>query len=76
MTFDKNQIREIVAGVLEVEVSEVGDEDNFVTDLAMNSLQMLDCIAEVEDVIGIRIAKGELRNLTSVNKMAIYLEGL
>ena len=49
MIVNKEQIREIAADALEIEPKQIGDRDHFVQDLAMNSLQMLDCVAEIED---------------------------
>lgn len=57
MLADKNKIREIIADVIEVDEDSIGFNDDFVSVLSMNSLQMLDCLAEVEDVYDIRIPR-------------------
>ena len=74
MKADKNRIKELVADVLEINVSEIGDDSEFVTDLAMNSLQMLDCVAEIEDEYDIRIPRAAIRGLTSVSRVTEYIE--
>lgn len=76
MKVDKNQIKEIIAEILGIDASEIGDTDNFVNDLAMNSLQMLDCVAEVEDQMNIRIPQTEIQSLNCVDRIVAYLEAL
>ena len=66
MIVNKEQIREIAADALEIEPKQIGDRDHFVQDLAMNSLQMLDCVAEIADI----------RSLTCVEQIVDYLEAL
>ncbi|HNZ99587.1 phosphopantetheine-binding protein [Ruminococcus sp.] len=75
MKADREHIREIVAEALEIEASQIGDGDNFVTDLTMNSLQMLDCVADIEDDLDIRIPKEAIKELTCVDKVVEYIEG-
>ncbi len=76
MKADVKKIREMVAEILEVDISEIGDDSNFISDLAMNSLQMIDCIAELEDSYGIRIPREDILNLDSVNNVVKYIEGI
>lgn len=76
MIVNKEQIREIAADALEIEPNQIGDRDHFVQDLAMNSLQMLDCVAEIEDQLDVRIPKTDIRNLTCVEQIVDYLEAL
>ncbi|MBQ3566440.1 MAG: acyl carrier protein [Oscillospiraceae bacterium] len=76
MKMSKEQLKDIIAEVLEIKASEINDDDNFVNDLAMNSLQMLDCIAEVEDIMDIRIPKTDIQSLNCVNRIVEYLEAL
>lgn len=74
MLADKNKIREIIADVIEVDEDSIGFNDDFVSVLSMNSLQMLDCLAEVEDVYDIRIPREDINTLTNINNIAEYLE--
>ena len=74
MLADKNKIREIIADVIEVDEDSIGFNDDFVSVLSMNSLQMLDCLAEVEDVYDIRIPREDIHTLTIINNIAEYLE--
>ena len=76
MKINKEEIKGIIAEALEIESSEINDDDNFVNDLAMNSLQMLDCIAEVEDIMNIRIPKTDIGKLNCVDRIIEYLEAL
>ena len=74
MLADKNKIREIIADVIEVDEDSIGFNDDFVSVLSMNSLQMLDCLAEVEDVYNIRMPREDIHTLTNINNIAEYLE--
>ena len=74
MLADKNKIREIIADVIEVDEDSIGFNDDFVSVLSMNSLQMLDCLAEVEDVYDIGIQREDIHTLTNINNIAEYLE--
>ena len=76
MIVNKEQIREIAADALEIEPKQIGDRDHFVQDLAMNSLKMLDCVAEIEDQMDVRIRKTDIRSLTCVEQIVDYLEAL
>lgn len=76
MKVDKNELKDLIAEIIETDTSAIGDDSNFVTDLAMNSLQMLDCVAEIEDRYDIRIPKGDINKLTSVDNVIEYMEGL
>ena len=66
MIVNKEQIREIAADALEIEPKQIEDRDHFVQDLAMNSLHMLDCVAEIEDQLDVRIPKADILSLTCV----------
>ena len=74
MLADKNKIRELIAEVIEVDADSIGFDDNFISVLSMNSLQMLDCLAEVEDAYDIRIPREDIHLLTDINKIAEYLK--
>lgn len=76
MKVDKNQIKEIIAEALEIEASEIGDSDNFVKDLAMNSLVMLDCVSEIEDLYDIRVPKADIHKLNCIDEIIKYLENM
>ena len=76
MKVNKSQIKEIVASMLEIDASEIGDTDNFVKDFAMSSLMMLDCISEIEDVYDIRIPKNCIAKMNCIEKVVEYLESL
>ena len=74
MLVDKNKIRELIAEVIDTDTDSIGFDDNFISVLSMNSLQMLDCLAEVEDTYDIRIPHEDIHLLTDINKIAEYLE--
>lgn len=74
MKVNKEELRKLIAEVLEMEAEDIDDETDFNKDLAINSLQMLDMVAEIEDNYDIIIEHNEIRNMTNINKIAEALE--
>lgn len=74
MKLNKEELRKLIAEVLEMEAEDIDDETDFNKDLAINSLQMLDMVAEIEDNYDIIIEHNEIRNMTNINKIAEALE--
>ncbi|MDE6832655.1 MAG: acyl carrier protein [Ruminococcus sp.] len=74
MKVNKEELRKLIAEVLEMEAEDIDDETDFNKDLAINSLQMLDMVAEIEDNYDLIIEHNEIRNMTNINKIAEALE--
>ncbi len=58
--------RAVFAEILELELDDVGDDDDFYQDLDGDSLQKLEMIVTLEKRLGIRFAEEEARALNNV----------
>jgi acyl carrier protein len=60
------QLRELVAEVLELRVDEFTDTSDFVEDLGADSLQAIEILARVERDFGINVPQEDLAEMTSL----------
>jgi len=63
---DKEQLRELVADVLDLDVAEVTDEAHFVDDLDVDSLMALEITVRLEKEYGVKLQETELTAITSL----------
>lgn len=63
----KQQVRELIADIIEVEVENVQDETKFVEDLGADSLKALELLAQLEKEYKIKIPESNLKKLISLN---------
>ncbi|MEV7287845.1 acyl carrier protein [Streptomyces sp. NPDC093252] len=63
---DKEQLRDLVAEVLDLEVAEVTDDAHFSEDLDVDSLMALEIIVRLEKEYGVRLGERELTAITSL----------
>ncbi len=68
MEFEK--LREIIAGVLNVDVNEITAETTFKEDLGADSLDIFQIIMELEDTFGISIENEEAEKIITVGDAA------
>ncbi len=69
-------LRELVAEILESEVSEVDADANFVKDLGMDSMMALEILAGIEKKYRIVIPEDTLPKFTTLNATAEIVEGI
>lgn len=62
------EIQEIVAEVLQVEVSDVTEDKNFETDLGADSLDRVEIVMGFEDRFGISIPDDEIEGIKTVGE--------
>lgn len=65
---DKDELRVIVADVLDVDVADVTDEASFVDDLEVDSLMALEVVVVLEKRYGVRLREGELKQITCLER--------
>ncbi len=65
----ENDIRKLVAEILEVEPHEVNPVAHFVKDLGMDSMMALEILASMEKKYKIKIPEEYLTKVTSLNSM-------
>lgn len=69
------QVKEIVADGLGVDVSELTEETTFES-LGADSLDLMDMIMSIEDNFSVEIDSEELQNLTTIGSVVTYLKDL
>ena len=74
---DREELRHLVADVLDVEVEDVTDEAHFVQDLEVDSLMALEVMVVLERKYSVKLDESELKQVTSLDKAhALLLEKL
>ncbi|MBV8542184.1 MAG: acyl carrier protein [Pseudonocardiales bacterium] len=67
VSVDKEELRALVADVLELPVEEVTDDADFVNDLEVDSLVALEIAVRLEKKYGVKMTDSELMTLSSLN---------
>ncbi|MFD8095741.1 acyl carrier protein [Streptomyces malaysiensis] len=65
---DMDELRGIVADILEVDATDVADDADFMADLEVDSLMALEVIVVLEKKYGVKFAEAELRQVVSLNQ--------
>lgn len=74
MKVDKEFIREAVADVICCDSDTIQDTTNFISDLEVNSIQMLEIVAAIEDEYDIEVKANEFTKYDTINKIVETLE--
>ena len=64
----ENEIRSIIAEIVEIEPEKITPEANFVEDLGMDSMMALEILASIEKKYKLRIPEENLPKVTDLNK--------
>ncbi|MBB1252747.1 acyl carrier protein [Streptomyces alkaliterrae] len=72
---DKEELREIVAGVLDVDTADVTDDAKFVDDLEVDSLMALEVVVVLEKKYGIKLPESELKRIVDLQSAYDLLAG-
>jgi acyl carrier protein len=71
----KEQVRELIADIIEVETEEVSGDTSFVEDLGADSLKALELLSQLEKDLEIGIHESNLKRLSTLNNtMAVLSE--
>ncbi|MBL1114905.1 acyl carrier protein [Streptomyces sp. 110] len=65
---DMDELRGIVADILEVDATDVADDADFMEDLEVDSLMALEVIVVLEKKYGVKFAESELRQVVSLRQ--------
>jgi acyl carrier protein len=65
----EEEVRSVVAGILEREPAQIDGEARLVQDLGMDSMMALEIIASIEKKYKIRLPEQELQNVTTLNRV-------
>jgi acyl carrier protein len=69
LTLDKEELRGVVAEVLDVDVAEVTDDASFVEDLGVDSLMALEVMVVLERRYRVELEESELVHVVSLQRM-------
>ncbi|MEU5993610.1 acyl carrier protein [Spirillospora sp. NPDC047418] len=64
---DKEELRVLIAEVLDLPVAEVTDEAHFLKDLEVDSLMALEIMVRLEKRYGLRLEESELESITTLD---------
>ena len=68
------QVRDLIADQLELDVDSIKPESNLVEDLKADSLDMVELIMELEGEFDLEIAEEDLPNVKTVQDIVDYIE--
>ncbi|MEU9574424.1 acyl carrier protein [Streptomyces massasporeus] len=72
---DKEELRALVAQVLDVDVAEVTDDARFVDDLEVDSLMALEVVVILEKQYGIKLPESDLKQIVTLRSAYDLLLG-
>ncbi|MEV8597553.1 acyl carrier protein [Streptomyces sp. NPDC052012] len=72
---DKEELRALVAQVLDVDVAEVTDDARFVDDLEVDSLMALEVVVILEKKYGIKLPESDLKQIVTLQSAYELLLG-
>lgn len=68
------QLQEIIADQLELDVEEITYDSHILDDLGADSLDVVDLVMSIEDEFGIEVPDEALENIRTVEDMVKYIE--
>jgi len=69
----KNRVKKVTAEVLEMNVTEIGDDSNFVTDLGATSLQSIRLVAGFEEEFNIEMDEDKSLQVQTVSGAVTFI---
>jgi acyl carrier protein len=72
-TLDKEDLRETVAEVLDIDEEELTDEAHFVDDLEVDSLMVLEVMVVIERKYGVKLEQAELKQVATLDSAYLLL---
>ena len=70
------KIKELVAGLMALDIGEIRGDTNFFTDLGMDSLDLLQLIVEIEACFGVVIGENHIPSIKTAGDAAKLVAGL
>lgn len=71
---NKEFVRETVAEILCRDIEEIGDETSFVNELNVNSVEMLEIVAALEDEYDIEVKVADFSKYDNINSIISVLD--
>jgi len=69
----QNRVKQVIARILERDVAEINDSDNFVFDLGASSMQSIQLIAAFEEEFGVELEQDKAMEIQSVSGAAEFI---
>lgn len=69
----KQRIKEVIARVLEIDVEEVSDDDNFIFDLGADSAQSIELVAGFEEEFDIEMDEDKALEVQNVSDAVDFI---
>lgn len=66
IALDKEELRSLIADVLELDVEEVTDDADFVQDLEVDSLMVLAIVVRLENQYGVKLEESDFKQVSSL----------
>ena len=63
---NENKVKEVVARVLKIEESDIGDDSNFIFDLGADSMQSLELVAAFEEAFDIEMDEDKALEIQNI----------
>lgn len=71
---DKDELRNLIAEVLDVDIEDVGDETSFIDDLDVDSLMALEVVVVLEKQYGVKLVESEMTRIGCLNDAHALIE--
>jgi len=69
----KKRVKQVIARVLEIDVDEVSDDDNFIFDLGADSAQSIELVAGFEEEFDIEMDEDKALEIQSVSDAVDFI---
>ncbi|MFY1670052.1 acyl carrier protein [Plantactinospora sp. WMMB334] len=74
-TLDKEDLRQLIADTIDVDLAEVTDDAHFVNDLEVDSLMALEITVRLEKRYGVKMEESELVAVSTLDSTYELLDG-
>lgn len=69
-----NKIKEIIGEILDLEVSEIGEDANILDDLGADSIAVMEIVMELESEFDLEIDTEDIPNFKTINDIVAFIE--
>ncbi|QCI27231.1 acyl carrier protein [Buchnera aphidicola] len=70
----KNKIKKIISNIMEIEIKKIHDKTNLITDLKVDSLDIIEIIMAIEEKFNIEIPESEVEKFNTINFITEYIQ--
>lgn len=66
VALDKEELRSLIAHILDLDVEEITDDADFVRDLEVDSLMVLEIVVRLQRQYGVKLEERDLKDVSSL----------